>query len=185
MPGVLERVDDSGDQRHLWPDRDQVDRTLPRRGDDRRDVLGADIRQALGVGGDPGVAGGAEQLGGAGRARKRPHHRVLATAASDDQNLQAAPTELRLQRAGQLVGRHRGQRLAGHRPARAELDRDLGHRLLVGCLDDRDEVVLAERCVLRRTLAPICSTSLFTSATRPGLFLRVRTPSAVKLVSIT
>jgi len=36
-----------------------------------------------------------------------------------------------------------------------------------------------------RTLAPICSTSLFTSATRPGLFFSVRTPSAVRLVSIT
>ena len=62
---------------------------LARRGDDRLDVLGADLGQALGVGGDPGVAGRAEQLGSVGRARERPHDRVLAPAAADDQDLQA------------------------------------------------------------------------------------------------
>ena len=36
------------------------------------------------VGGDAGVAGGAEQLGGLGRARQRPHDRVLAATGSDN-----------------------------------------------------------------------------------------------------
>ena len=89
-PGLLERVDGAGDQPRLGPDRDQVDAVLLRRGDDRRRVVGGDVRQALGVGRDPGVAGRAEHLGDLRRAPQRPHDRVLATASAYDQCLQRA-----------------------------------------------------------------------------------------------
>jgi hypothetical protein len=85
-PRLLQGVDQSGDQRRLGPDRDQIDRPLARRGDDRLGVPGADLGQALGVGGDPGVARRAEQLRRPRRARQRPHHRVLATTGSDNQH---------------------------------------------------------------------------------------------------
>src|SRR4051794_21364789 len=51
----------------------------------------------------------------------------------------------RLEGARELLGGNRREGLAAHRAARAELDGDLGHRLLIGRLDDRDEVVLPER----------------------------------------
>ena len=63
-------------------------RSPPRRSPRR---LGADLRQALGVGRDPGVARRAEQLGRVGGARQRPHDRVLAPASADDQAFNAAP----------------------------------------------------------------------------------------------
>src|SRR4051794_30915016 len=47
-------------------------------------------------------------------------------------------------RLRELLRRDRGQGLAAHRPARAELDGDLCHGLLVRRLDDGDEVVRAE-----------------------------------------
>ena len=53
------------------------------------DVLGADVEAAR-VGRDPGVAGRAEDLGRARGARQRAHDRVLAPAASDDEDLQSA-----------------------------------------------------------------------------------------------
>src|SRR4051812_29375591 len=53
-----------------------------------------------------------------------------------------------LQRGGQILGGQRRQGLARHRPTRAELDGDLGHRLLVRSLDHGDEVVLPQRRVL-------------------------------------
>src|SRR3954471_874515 len=59
-----------------------------------------------------------------------------------------------LERGGQVLGRQRRQGLARHRPARAELDRDLGHRLLVWRLDHGDEVVLPQRRVLGDHLDP-------------------------------
>ena len=71
-PGLLQRVDEPGDQRRLGPDHDQVDAALLRHGDDRLDVVGRHPGQALGVGGDPGVAGRAEQLGGVGGPRRAP-----------------------------------------------------------------------------------------------------------------
>src|SRR5204863_5869177 len=49
----------------------------------------------------------------------------------------------------EIVDRDRDQRLVLGRPARAELERDPSHRLLVGRLDDVDEVELAERRPLR------------------------------------
>ncbi len=90
-PGVLERVDETGDQRRLWPDHDEVDPAPLSRRPDRRDVRGADLRQAGGLGGDPGVAGRAEELGTFARARERPYQRVLAPAPAHDQDPQARP----------------------------------------------------------------------------------------------
>src|SRR6478736_150579 len=49
----------------------------------------------------------------------------------------------------ELVDRDGRQRLVADRPARAELERDTGHRLLVGRLDDVDEVEAHERRPLR------------------------------------
>src|SRR5512132_322187 len=60
----------------------------------------------------------------------------------------------RSKRARELLGGNRGQRLAAHRSARAELDRDLRHRLLVGSLDDGYEVVLAQGGPLLLDLDP-------------------------------
>src|SRR3954471_17777632 len=51
----------------------------------------------------------------------------------------------RLEGARELLGGYRPEGLAAPGASRAELDGDLGHRLLVGRLDDRDEVVLPER----------------------------------------
>ena len=141
-------------------------RARRRRGDDRVDVVGGDI-EAAGVGGDPGVAGRAEQLRRVRRAGQRADDRVLAPAAADDEDLHAVGVR-RSERVGEVLGRDRGQRLVGHRPARAELDRDLGHRLGVGGLDDVTKSYWPSVAHWSRTLAPICSTSLFTSATRAG-----------------
>src|SRR5215203_586042 len=60
----------------------------------------------------------------------------------------------RLQRVGEILGGHRREGLARHRPPRAELDGDLGHRLLVGSFDHGDEVVLPQRRVLSNHLRP-------------------------------
>ena len=56
---------------------------------------------------------------------------------------------------------------------------------VVGRLDDGDEVVLAERRPLGDDLGADLLDLLVHLGTRPGLFFRVWTPSAVRLVSIT
>jgi hypothetical protein len=85
----LERVDRAGDERRLGADDDEAD--FPRASglDDRVDVLGADVGQALGVGRDPGVARRAENLGAVGGAAEGADDRVLAPTAPDDQNPQS------------------------------------------------------------------------------------------------
>ncbi len=180
--GLLQRVDGPGDQRRLGPDRDQVDgrapappRRSPRRR--RRPTSGRHSASAA----IPALPGAQSSSGARG---ERASARTIACSRPPPpttRTFKPAPPRARRQ----LVGRHRRQRLAGHRPARAELDRDLGHRLLVGRLDDRDEVVLAQRRVLRQHLRPDLF-DLFVDLGDPaGLFFSVRTPSAVRLVSIT
>ena len=63
----------------------------------------------------------------------------------------ARPT---LERREQLVDRHERQRLELHASPRAELDRQVRHRQLVGRLDDVHEVVHAERGPLVEHLRP-------------------------------
>ena len=87
-PGLLERVDEAGDQGRLGADRNEVDAALLGQGDDRLDVVGRDLRQALGVGCDAGVAGSAEQLGGVDGTAQRPDDRMLAPTTTDHERLQ-------------------------------------------------------------------------------------------------
>ena len=84
-----QRVDQTGDERRLGPDDDEVDRlALGRRGQGV-DVVDADVEQ-VGVGGDAGVAGRAEHLRRLRRAPQRADDRVLAPARADDEDLHAA-----------------------------------------------------------------------------------------------
>ena len=73
--GGLERVDEPVDQRRLGPDDDQVAALAVGGGDDRRRSSPAVVEQP-GVGGDPGVAGRAEQL--AARRAERASARTIA-----------------------------------------------------------------------------------------------------------
>ena len=80
MPRAASSVDEAGDERRLGPDDDEVDALVARRAAAMpADVVDADVEQA-GVGGDPGVAGRAEDLGRLRRARERADDRVLAPA---------------------------------------------------------------------------------------------------------
>src|SRR5215207_7384961 len=58
-------------------------------------------------------------------------------------------TRGRSDRPDEVVDRDRGERLVAGGPARAELERHARHRLLVGRLDDADEVDVPERRPLR------------------------------------
>jgi hypothetical protein len=53
--------------------------------DETPDVIAPNV-QAAGIGGDSGVAGGAQQVVARGRSSQRAHDRVLATAAPDDED---------------------------------------------------------------------------------------------------
>ncbi len=85
-PSFLEGVDDPADQWSLGPDHDKVGRFRARKLDDRLDVLGTG-REDPRVFGDAGVAGRAEDLRASLRAAERPHDRMLATPAADDEDL--------------------------------------------------------------------------------------------------
>jgi len=87
--GLLERINGPDDQGGLGADDDQADVVGPRSGDDCVDVPGADLVEAGRIGGDPGVAGSAEQLWGLRRAPQRADDRVLATASADYEYPQA------------------------------------------------------------------------------------------------
>jgi hypothetical protein len=87
-PGRAERVDDAGGERRLGTDDRQRDLLLVRERDQVGDVRDRDV-------GKPGLARGAgvarrdEHLRHARRLRDLPSERVLATAATDDQDVHA------------------------------------------------------------------------------------------------
>jgi hypothetical protein len=76
------------------------------------------------------------------------------------------------------------QRLVVRRAARAELERDARHRLLVGRLDDVDEVEVPERRPLRLDRRAELLDLLVDLADAAGLFLTVWTPSGVRVESM-
>ena len=59
--------------------------------DDRVRIVGVDAADDPGVGRDPGVAGGADQLGRARRAGERLHERVLTGAAAEHEHRRLPP----------------------------------------------------------------------------------------------
>ncbi len=81
-PGLGAGIDETGDERRLGPGDDKVATALRCERDETGDVVGRD-RDDLGVGCDPGVARGADQLGRLRRALERADDRVLTPAASD------------------------------------------------------------------------------------------------------
>ena len=87
-----ERVDQSGNERHLRPDDGEVDILALDRGHQPVDVVHRDVQHARVVG-DARVARRAQQLRPLRRARQRAHDRVLAPARADDQNLHVRATQ--------------------------------------------------------------------------------------------
>ncbi len=106
---LLEVVGKAGDERHLGTDHDQV------RGDvegGRDDALrGFDD---VGVGGDPGVTGRAEELRRVRRAAEGADDRVLAAAATDDEDPHRAVRAA----AAPLKGSRRSRRSESRRASR-------------------------------------------------------------------
>jgi hypothetical protein len=76
------------DKRRLGADHDEVDALGARGVDQALEVVDGDVQQP-GVGGDPGVAGRAQQLRALRRAGQRAQDRVLAPARADDEDLGA------------------------------------------------------------------------------------------------
>ena len=87
--GALERIHGAGDERRLGSHHDQVGRLAPRRLHDRIDVLGARIHDAR-ILRDAGVARSAEHFACLGGAVERLDDGVLATPASNDEDLHAS-----------------------------------------------------------------------------------------------
>src|SRR5437764_4898739 len=79
-----------------------------------------------------------------GRCGLRSNARTIACSRPPPPTTRTRFTGLPSERGDELVDRDRGQRLVASRPPRPELERDAGHGLLVGRLDDVHEVVLAE-----------------------------------------
>ena len=135
-------------------------------GDDRLDVFGGDRREALRVGRDPGVAWRAEQLRRGRRAAPAParsrargrRRRRRAPSSAGVRPRRAAPLErAREVRGGIAVSVWLV--IVPREPSSTEI---FAIVLLVGRLDHRDEVVLAERRVLgdhlgRPSARPPCS----------------------------
>ena len=86
MPAAAERVHDALDQRRLRAHHHQVDLPLCGEAHDAVDVLDRHSHALHPVARDPRVAGRAEQLRLAGRARQHAHERVLAASAPDYQD---------------------------------------------------------------------------------------------------
>ena len=84
-PGVLEPVHQTGDQRRLGADDDEVDGVAFRVRDQSVDVLGGDV-DACGHARDPGVARRAGQSRAQRRFRDRPAQRMFTSARSNDQH---------------------------------------------------------------------------------------------------
>ena len=84
---LRERVDEASDERRLGTDDGEIDTLARDRLDDPADVFDADVEQPR-IARDPRVARSTQQLGALGRARKRPHDRVLAPPGADDENSQ-------------------------------------------------------------------------------------------------
>ena len=88
--GSLEPIDEPRDQRCLGPNNDEFDGVLRGKFNEAIDILRAD-QNALRLGGDARVAGGAVQFFDQGRGRDRPTQRVFSPTRSDDQNFHPPP----------------------------------------------------------------------------------------------
>src|SRR5947209_17337515 len=84
-----------------------------------------------------------------GRRRERASDWTSVCSRAPEPTTRTRGCAPRSDRANEVVDGNRDQRLVLGRPARAELERDARHRLLVGRLDDVHEVELAERRPLR------------------------------------
>ncbi len=87
-PSRAKRVDDTRGERRLGTDDRQRDVLVPREGDEVGD-RGSRYRGQLRLAHRSRVAGRDEHLGDARRLRDFPRERVLASAASDDQDVHA------------------------------------------------------------------------------------------------
>ena len=85
-PGALEIIHDTGGERSLGSDHDEVDRArLAER--DHVSVVGGIERDTLRLARDPGVAGGAIKLVHQGACRDLPGQRVFAPARAEDEDI--------------------------------------------------------------------------------------------------
>ena len=115
------------------------------RRDESPPTSSAPLEAAHPVAAMPGVAGRAEHL----RALRAAHAARGRARARGRRRRPRVRERAPLTGGDELVDRDRDERLVAGGAARAELQRDAGHRLLVGRLDDVDEVVPAEHRPLR------------------------------------
>jgi hypothetical protein len=106
---LAQAVGEAGDQRRLGADDDQIDVLVRGEPEQAVDVVGGEVDQPR-VGGDAGVAGGAEQSRVLWRAGERADQRVLAPARADDENLWRGHHErsIRLPRSPAAMRYHGG-----------------------------------------------------------------------------